>query len=94
MRRVCVRSDGVDSNWVVRERPLANARCWLMTRLRRDLLREGILNEGRVGPVRVDHASAGDVFDYMMARNERETYPYVHTWLLHANRAVASFDPE
>jgi aminoglycoside 3-N-acetyltransferase len=45
-------------------------------KVRRDLLREGILHEGKVGTAVVDWARAREVYDYFMQRNRKFPYPY------------------
>ena len=76
---VCV--NGHDETHVVRQRRLVYSMfCLCMRKVRRDLVGEGILHEGRVGSVPVDWAKAREVFDYFMARNKNAAYPYYWTW--------------
>ena len=51
-------------------------------KLRRDLVRAGILHEGSVGSVRVDWAQSGEIFDFISLRNRSTTYPYFGTSLV------------
>jgi aminoglycoside 3-N-acetyltransferase len=82
-REYLVRINGEDRPCVVRQHRLEYSMfCLCMRKLRRDLVYEGILHEGRVGSVRVDWARAGEVFDYMMTRNQRSPYPYYWPWLV------------
>jgi len=61
----------------VRERRPRYVRCLLLRQLRRDLLGEGILREGRVGSLRLDYADAWATVEYMLERNRNSTYPYL-----------------
>jgi aminoglycoside 3-N-acetyltransferase len=73
-RFVVVEKDG-ETDWAVRERRPGFARSHLGFKLRRDLLREGILHETDYGGLRVDWAFAGDVWDFM-TRQHGHGYPY------------------
>jgi aminoglycoside 3-N-acetyltransferase len=75
-RRFRVRSGESCDEWIVRERRPLFARSYSEGQLHRDLLREGILHESRVGTIRVDWASAGDVLSFMLLENSNSTYPY------------------
>ena len=76
-RRYRIRIDGTDETHVVRQRcPEFGAFSNCNRKVRRDLLREGILHEGKMGGVIVDWASAREVFDYMMERDCHSHYPY------------------
>ncbi len=82
-----VRIDGENRRSVVRQRrPEYGMFCLCMRKLHRDLCNAGILHEGAVGSVRVDWARAGEVFEYMMARNEQSSYPYYWPWLVRKGR--------
>jgi aminoglycoside N3'-acetyltransferase len=65
-----------EGEWIVRERKPLFARAYAERQLRRDLLREGILHEGRVGTLRLDWLNAADLLAYLMSRNARGPYPY------------------
>ena len=56
--------------------------CLCLRKVRRDLVRAGILHETSVGGVRVDWARSREIFDYCMSRNEKSPYPYYWPWLL------------
>jgi len=64
--------------WVVRERRPEFVRSIAGERLRREWLREGVLRESTVGGMRVDWASARDIFDFQMSRSA-SGYPYYFT---------------
>jgi aminoglycoside 3-N-acetyltransferase len=72
-----VRTPEGEQDWVVRERHPRWVRWLSLGQLRRDLLREGILEESLVGPVRVDRADASTMLEYMSFRNARGPYPYL-----------------
>jgi aminoglycoside 3-N-acetyltransferase len=76
-RRFRVRTEAGEEECVVRERHPRWVRNISLGQLRRDLLREGILREGLVGPVRVDRADARAMLEYMCHRNARGPYPYL-----------------
>jgi aminoglycoside 3-N-acetyltransferase len=80
-RRFRVRSGESCDEWIVRERRPLFARSYSEGQLHRDLLREGILHESRVGTIRVDWASAGDVLSFMLLENSNSTYPYYYPQL-------------
>jgi aminoglycoside 3-N-acetyltransferase len=76
-RRYAIRIAGKDEIHVVRQRNVAfGTMCICNRKVRRDLLREGILHEGKIGGAIVDWASARDVFEYFMERNRNSHYPY------------------
>jgi aminoglycoside 3-N-acetyltransferase len=76
-RRYSIRIDGQAEIHVVRQRrPAFGSLCVCNRKVRRDLLREGILHEGAIGEAIVDWASAKEVFDYMMEKNSHSHYPY------------------
>ena len=78
-RRFRVRiGEGCDE-WIVRERRPLFARSYCGGQLHRDLLREGLLHEGRAGTIRVDWAIAAEVFEFLMRRNQGNSYPYFLT---------------
>jgi aminoglycoside 3-N-acetyltransferase len=86
-RRYIVCIDGRDQPWVVRQpRPEYLMYCLCWRKATRDLLRAGILHEGRVGGLRVDWAHSREVFDFCMSRNQASPYPYYGTWLVRATR--------
>ncbi len=66
------------SEWVVRERRPEFVRCVARERLHRDWRREGILHESTVNGLRIDWASARDIFEFQMSRS-RSGYPYYLT---------------
>jgi len=45
-------------------------------KVHRDLVREGILHENKIGGMIIDWARSREVFDYFMARNKNCSYPY------------------
>ncbi len=76
-RRYAIRLESEERIYTVRQRrPEFGLICNCNRKVRRDLLREGILHEGLIGETIVDWASAGDVFDYMMEKNSKSHYPY------------------
>ena len=75
-RRFIVRLNGDERDWTVRERRPLFARSYCEGQLHRDLLREGLLHEGTAGGIRVDWASAGDVYEFLMHRNRGNSYPF------------------
>jgi aminoglycoside N3'-acetyltransferase len=86
-KRYVVRVDGRDQTCVVRQhRHEYSMFCICMRKVRRDLVRAGILHEAVVGTVRVDWARAGEVFGFFMARNQKSTYPYFWPWLVRRRR--------
>jgi aminoglycoside 3-N-acetyltransferase len=86
-RRYIVRGSGRDDPWIVRQsRPEFHMHCRCIHKYIRDLRREGILHEGRVGTVRVNWARAKEVFDYFMSRNRISPYPYYGTSFIGRSR--------
>jgi aminoglycoside 3-N-acetyltransferase len=86
-RQYLVNVDGRDKMCVVRERrPEYGMFCLCLRKLMRDLRGESILHESMVGTVRVDWAHSREVFDYLMARNERVPYPYYWAWVVRKAR--------
>jgi aminoglycoside 3-N-acetyltransferase len=75
-RRFRIGQDPEAREWIVRERRPEFVRALALRQVRRDLLREGILNEGSAGPLRLDFARARDVVSYMSLRNRSTPYPY------------------
>jgi len=61
--------------WIVRERRPQFVRYLALGKVRRDLLKEGILHESVFKGIRLDWARGSDVLEFMMARNARG-YPY------------------
>jgi hypothetical protein len=45
-------------------------------KVHRDLVKEGILHEGKISGMIVDWAHSGEVYDYFMERNKKSHYPY------------------
>ena len=60
----------------MRERRPEFVRSLALGKVRRDLIREGILHESDDCGVRVDWARSGDVMEMMNRRNRTSTYPY------------------
>ncbi|MCC6126039.1 MAG: AAC(3) family N-acetyltransferase [Pirellulales bacterium] len=86
-RRYAIRIGGRDEIQVVRQRrPAFGSICVCNRKVRRDLLREGILHEGKIGAATVDWASAREVFDYLMERNRNSHYPYYGVNLLRSEQ--------
>ena len=85
-RNYVVRVGGKDEIFVVRQQcteyPMF---CQCMHKVHRDLLRAGILHEGRVGSVRVDWARSREVLDYFMSKRP-SSYPYYWPWLVRRKR--------
>jgi len=78
-----VRIGGRDRRVTIRrQRPEYTMFCRCRKKCVRDLVGHDIIHEGRVGTVRVDWARAGEVFDYLTARNEKKPYPFYCTWLV------------
>jgi aminoglycoside N3'-acetyltransferase len=76
-RRYLIRINGKEDIFTVRQRrPEFGMLCNCNRKVRRDLLREGILHEGKVGTATVDWARAGEIFDYFILRNRKSAYPY------------------
>ena len=93
-RDYLIRQGGVDRTVTIRKTRTEFMKFSLCIRkLRRDLVRAGILHEGYVGSVRVDSARAGEIFDFLSQRNRSSTYPYFGTSLVsrqehdHASKA-------
>ncbi len=79
-RDYIVRQQGVDQTVTIRKTRTEFMMFSLCIRkLRRDLVRAGILHEGRVGTVRVDWARAGEIYQFISTRNRESTYPYFGT---------------
>jgi aminoglycoside 3-N-acetyltransferase len=54
--------------------------CLCLRKATRDLVRAGILRESRVGDLRVDSAHAGEILEFLQARQAHSsTYPYYWT---------------
>jgi aminoglycoside 3-N-acetyltransferase len=86
-KRYLVRIEGRDREVVVRQqREEYTMYCRCRFKSIRDLVGEGIIHEGSVGTVRVDWARSGEVFDYLMSRNQRRPYPFYCTWLVRKKR--------
>ena len=82
-RDYIVREHGVDQTVTIRKTRTEFMMFSLCIRkLRRDLVRAGILHEGRVGTVRVDWARSGEIFQFITQRNRTSTYPYFGTSLV------------
>lgn len=82
--------NGERKNVVVRQtRPEFNQFSSCKKKLRRDLVRAGILHESRVGSVRLDWARAKEVFDFLMERNRNSTYPFFFTSLVKTGKKSA-----
>jgi aminoglycoside N3'-acetyltransferase len=76
-RRYSIRINGQDEIHTVRQRQCEYAMFYCCNRkVRRDLLREGILHEGKVGSMIVDWTHSREVYDYFMERNRKSPYPY------------------
>lgn len=76
-RRYAIRIEGEEKIFTVRQRrPEFGALCNCNRKVRRDLLREGILHEGKIGTATVDWARSREVYDYFMERNRKFPYPY------------------
>ena len=76
-RRYSIRINGQDEIHIVRQRRFEYAMFNCCNRkVRRDLLREGILHEGKVGGIIVDWTNSREVYDYFMERNRKSPYPY------------------
>lgn len=79
-REYIIRSQGTDRRVTIRKtRSEFMKFSFCLRKLRRDLLREGVLHEGKVGTVRVDWASSAEVIDFISQRNRTSTYPYFGT---------------
>ena len=82
-RDYIVRQQGIDQTVTIRKTRVEFMMFSLCIRkLRRDLIRAGILHEGRVGTVRVDWARSGEIFQFITQRNRTSTYPYFGTSLV------------
>ena len=82
-RDYTVRQQGVDQTVTIRKTRTEFMMFSLCIRkLRRDLVRAGILHEGRVGTVRVDWARSGEIYQFISQRNRTSTYPYFGTSLV------------
>ncbi len=82
-RDYVVRQQGIDQTVTIRKTRVEFMMFSLCIRkLRRDLVRAGILHEGRVGTVRVDWARSGEIFQFITQRNRTSTYPYFGTSLV------------
>ena len=79
-RTFAIRQGDSWQNWTVRQRRWEFQRCLCLSKLHRDLLREGILHEGKVGSIRIDWANAREIRDFLMTRNTDRPYPYYCTW--------------
>jgi aminoglycoside 3-N-acetyltransferase len=85
-RRYSVRIGDGDEVFTVRQRRLEfGTLCACNRKVRRDLLREGVLHEGRIGSATVDWARGEEVYDYFMRRNRRSHYPYYGIGLVNWN---------
>jgi aminoglycoside 3-N-acetyltransferase len=69
--------EGVVLEAVVRERRPEYVRSLILSAVRRDLLREGLLREYSIDGVRIATADARGVFEYMQERQKTSTYPYL-----------------
>ena len=82
-RDYIVRQQGIDQTVTIRKTRVEYMMFSLCIRkLRRDLVRAGILHEGRVGTVRVDWARSGEIYQFITQRNRTSTYPYFGTSLV------------
>jgi aminoglycoside 3-N-acetyltransferase len=82
-RDYVVRQQGVDRTVTIRKTRTEFMMFSLCIRkLRRDLVRAGILHESRVGTVRVDWARSGEIYQFISQRNRKSTYPYFGTSLV------------
>jgi len=82
-RDYIVRHQGVDQTVTIRKTRTEFMMFSLCIRkLRRDLVRAGILHEGRVGTVRVDWANSCEIFQFICQRNRTSTYPFFGTSLV------------
>jgi aminoglycoside 3-N-acetyltransferase len=76
-RRYSIRISGQDEIHIVRQRRLEYGIFYNCNRkVHRDLVKEGILHEGKIGGMIVDWASTREVYDYLMERNRKSPYPY------------------
>jgi aminoglycoside 3-N-acetyltransferase len=76
-RRYSIRIDGQDKFYIVRQRRPEFGLLYNCTRkMHRDLVREGIIHEGKIGGMIVDWAHGREVYDYIMERNKKSHYPY------------------
>lgn len=55
--------------------------CHCRRKMARDMIAEGVIQEGHVGTVRVDWARAGEVYEFFWRRTEKRPYPYYGLWL-------------
>lgn len=82
-RQYVVRHNGEDKPVTIRKTRTEFMMFSLCIRkLRRDLLKAGILHEGHVGTIRVDWAHSAEVFRFISARNRTSTYPFFGTSLV------------
>jgi aminoglycoside 3-N-acetyltransferase len=85
-RQYTIRFGEREEIFTVRQRRLEfGTLCACNRKVRRDLLREGILHEGRIGSATVDWARGGEVYDYFMRRNRGSHYPYYGVRLVNWN---------
>jgi aminoglycoside 3-N-acetyltransferase len=76
-RRYSIRINGQDEIHVVRQRRPEYGMFYNCNRkVHRDLVKEGILHEGKVSGMIADWAHSDEVYDYFMERNKKSHYPY------------------
>lgn len=75
-RRFRIGAGEAAREWLVRERRPEFVRSLGLGKVRRDLLRAGILHETEVAGLRVDWARADQVLEFISRRNQGSTYPY------------------
>jgi aminoglycoside 3-N-acetyltransferase len=85
-RRYLIDINGQEEPHTIRQRRPEFGMFCTIRRMFNDLRREGILHENRIGDVIVDWACSGEVFDYIMRRNERSSYPYDGVGWIHWKR--------
>jgi aminoglycoside 3-N-acetyltransferase len=82
-RRYLININGINEECIVRQRRPEFGMFFCCNRkVHRDLLREGILHEGKIGGLIVDWSYSRDVYDFFMERNRKSPYPYYGVSLL------------
>jgi aminoglycoside 3-N-acetyltransferase len=67
--------------WTIRQRRAKYAElCYCRRKMARDLVRNGIIHEGRIDDLKCDWANASEIFEFFTEQTNRSPYPYYALW--------------
>lgn len=76
-----VRQGPETRRWTIRQRRAKYAElCYCRRKMARDLVKDGIIHEGRIDDLKCDWANAADIFEFFTERTKNSPYPYYALW--------------